>query len=152
MNFSSFSSSHISIPLQVILAPWVSYQEHLMCIREVVFVHEQGVPPERERDTWDPLCTHVLAQTSPGLYVGCGRLLPDGHIGRMAVLKPFRGLSVGQAILCRLMQEAQRRGDTSVVLSAQVHALSFYEKMGFCVTGDVYEDVDIPHQDMLYTF
>jgi predicted GNAT family N-acyltransferase len=80
--------------------------------------------------------------------LGTGRLLPDGHIGRMAVLKEARQSGVGSALLVALMQEARRRGHVRAVLSAQTHAVPFYQRHGYVVSGDVYMDCGIPHVDM----
>jgi predicted GNAT family N-acyltransferase len=80
--------------------------------------------------------------------IGTGRLLPDGHIGRMAVLKAWRGQGAGRALLRALVEEARRRGDREVVLSAQIHALGFYRAAGFAPEGPVYEEAGIPHQSM----
>ena len=99
-------------------------------IRFAVFVEEQGVPREIELDEMDAACIHALAYLD-GKAIGTGRLLPDGHIGRMAVLKEWRGHGVGSRILNALVEQARRRGDREVALSAQVHALAFYRAHGF---------------------
>ena len=83
-----------------------------------------------------------------GRAVGTGRLLPDGHIGRMAVLREARARGVGGAMLERLVEEARRRGFREAVLSAQTHALAFYRKHGFEAVGEAYEEAGIPHQEM----
>ena len=116
-------------------------------IRFAVFVDEQKVPVEMELDEHDAVCVHVIARDD-GRAVGTGRLLPDGHIGRMAVLKTWRGKGVGAAMLKVLMAAARERGDKEVVLSAQIQALDFYRKHGFASEGPEYPDCGIPHQDM----
>lgn len=116
-------------------------------IRTTVFVEEQRVPPEIEMDEKDAVCVHALAWVD-GKAVGTGRLLPDGHIGRMAVLRECREHGVGSAILRRLVEEARRRGMREVVLAAQVHALGFYERHGFAAAGAVFHEAGIPHQEM----
>ena len=92
-------------------------------------------------------CLHALAFQGEGA-VATGRLLPDGHIGRMAVLKDWRGRGVGGAILEKLVAAAAGRGLRTVRLSAQVHALAFYRAHGFRAEGEVYEEAGIAHQDM----
>ena len=129
------------------LARWSAAQSEAKRIRFAVFVEEQGVPAEIELDDMDEHCLHALAFEGSEA-VGTGRLLPDGHIGRMAVLEPWRGRGVGAALLKRLVQAARERGDAEVVLSAQVHALGFYRAHGFIVHGGVYEEAGIPHQEM----
>ena len=129
------------------LAPWSAARNEAQRVRFAVFVEEQGVPAEIELDDMDEHCVHALAFEGSEA-VGTGRLLPDGHIGRMAVLKAWRGRGVGAALLRRLIQAARERGDAEVVLSAQVHALGFYRAHGFIAQGDVYEEAGIPHQSM----
>ena len=100
-----------------------------------------------EMDHLDAVCVHALA-FAQARAVGTGRLLPDGHIGRMAVLKESRALGVGGAILERLVEEARRRGMPEVVLSAQTHAIGFYRRHGFTEQGEIFEEAGIPHQEM----
>lgn len=128
-------------------ATWFDDMATLKAIRFEVFVEEQNVPAEEEIDAFDPLSIHAIAWAN-GKAAGCGRLLPDGHIGRMAVLKSFRGCGVGALVLQHLMERARQRGDPEVVLSAQTHAIGFYEKFGFAVEGGIYLDCNIPHRDM----
>jgi predicted GNAT family N-acyltransferase len=127
--------------------PWEKARAHAAPIRLRVFVEEQGVPPEIELDDMDAASIHVLVfevQTP----VGTARLLPDGHIGRMAVLKPWRGRGIGGRMLSALLEQARRRGDREVALSAQVHALGFYRAHGFVEEGDEYMEAGIRHQAM----
>jgi predicted GNAT family N-acyltransferase len=133
--------------LRIELTPWSDAKREAQRIRVAVFVEEQGVPAELEMDEMDAKCLHALA-FHEDQAVGTGRLLPDGHIGRMAVMKTWRGRGVGGAILQRLVQAARERGDPEVLLSAQVHALGFYRAHGFTPYGKVYEEAGIPHQAM----
>lgn len=127
---------------------WLDHRQDLYHVRRLVFIEEQNVPEEIEIDEWDELSTHVLARDLQGLPIGCGRLLPDGHIGRMAVLPNWRGRGVGAALLSCLLQLAAGSGMNEVVLSAQVHAVPFYGKFGFEGFGDPYEEAGIAHQAM----
>jgi predicted GNAT family N-acyltransferase len=129
------------------LMTWENARALAAPIRLAVFVHEQGVPPELEMDEMDASCLHALAFDGERA-IATGRLLPDGHIGRMAVLEEFRGRGVGGAVLTRLMAAAKSRGDREVVLSAQVHALPFYASYGFTPVGEIYQEAGIPHRDM----
>lgn len=117
-------------------------------IRETVFVHEQQVPLELEWDDADNVAQHVLAVSSNGTPIGTARLLPDGHIGRMSVLAPWRGRGVGSALLEHLLVEARKRGFTKVFLNAQVQALDFYRRHGFETYGEPFLDAGIPHRSM----
>ena len=133
--------------VRIELLDWERARVHATPIRFEVFVEEQRVPAELEMDAIDANCLHALAFTG-GKAVGTGRLLPDGHIGRMAVLREWRGRSVGSSILAALIEAARRRGDLEVVLAAQVRAVPFYIAHGFAEEGPVYEEAGIPHQDM----
>jgi len=135
-------------PFVVRRADWVRDFEHLRDIRETVFVHEQQVPLDMEWDGLDQACVHVLAFDSDGAPIGTGRLLPDGHIGRMAVLPAWRGKGVGGALLTELMRIARERGFTEVILNAQVQAVAFYTRHGFAVDGPRFLEAGIPHQAM----
>jgi predicted GNAT family N-acyltransferase len=117
-------------------------------IRTTVFVGEQNVPAALEMDGRDGECAHALAETAAGEAIGTGRLMPDGRIGRLAVLAPWRGCGVGAAILAALMQEARRRGLRETYLHAQAHAKRFYERRGFVVEGDEYLEAGIAHVSM----
>ncbi len=128
-------------------ATWPDDMATLKAIRFEVFVEEQKVPADEEIDANDPLSIHAIVWSN-GKAAACGRLLPDGHIGRMAVRKPFRGLGVGGLVLQHLIERARQRRDVDVVLSAQTHAIGFYEKFGFVAEGDEYLDCNIPHRDM----
>jgi predicted GNAT family N-acyltransferase len=133
---------------RVRLADWARDGHTLESIRRQVFVLEQQVPEELEWDGQDVQSVHVMAETLNGAPIGTARMLPDGHIGRMAVLKPWRGQGVGRQLLDALINMAQRRGCTSVYLHAQSHALAFYEKSGFAVYGVEFTEADIPHRRM----
>ena len=135
---------------KLITGNWADLHETARGVRFDVFVIEQGVPVELEWDEWDPLCVHVVAQDEAGHAIGTGRLLPDGHIGRMAVIKSARGAGVGGAILSILLQEAIKRGDTLVCLNAQIHAEHFYARFGFTREGEEFSDAGIPHVYMRY--
>jgi predicted GNAT family N-acyltransferase len=118
-------------------------------VRRLVFVEEQGVPEELEWDEWDARCVHVLARTSTGEPVGTGRLLPDAHIGRMAVLPRWRRQGVASAMLRELLAVARERGDDVVRLNAQTQAIPFYLRFGFAAQGPEFQDAGIPHRLMV---
>ncbi|MGD8809447.1 MAG: GNAT family N-acetyltransferase [Gammaproteobacteria bacterium] len=119
-------------------------------VRFAVFVDEQAVPAELEMDERDPECFHVVATTSDGTAVGTGRIdiAAGGRIGRMAVLRSFRGLGVGTMILEALHEYALERGCQSCWCHAQVAARSFYERSGYVAEGEVFEEAGIDHITM----
>lgn len=137
---------------------WEALGTQAAIIRRTVFVEEQQVPEEEEWDGLDPSCTHFLAwlpttpeSTEPPIPVGTARLLPDGHIGRVAVLASARGKGVGVALMNAAIDAARQQQHQRVVLSAQLHALAFYEQLGFVAYGDVFMDAGIPHREMVLT-
>ncbi len=138
----------MSTPAVVLrLGNWAELGAEAGPIRFEVFVEEQKVPAEMELDEFDALSCHALALVD-GQPVGTGRLLADGHIGRMAVLAGWRGQGVGAALLQGLIDEAGRRGMAQLALSAQTHALGFYTRFGFVPEGEVYDEAGLPHQVM----
>ena len=134
--------------LPVELGPWNTLRAEAVAIRYAVFVEEQRVPEDLEVDDFDPVSVHALARDVDGMAIGTGRLLPDGHIGRMAVLAPARGHGVGSALLRALMDEARRRGNREAMLNAQVQAAPFYERYGYVAEGEPYDDAGIAHITM----
>jgi predicted GNAT family N-acyltransferase len=133
----------------ILLTDWAHEQARLSQVRCAVFIDEQGVPEALEWDADDADAQHVLAVDGAGQAIGCARLLPDGHIGRMAVLPAWRGRGVGRALLATVINAAQARGHTTLLLSAQTHAADFYARAGFVAIGAVYEEAGIPHVAML---
>lgn len=127
---------------------WDTARARAAHIRELVFVREQGVPAEIEMDAQDAPSEHALACTADGTAIGTGRLLPDGHVGRMAVLKQWRGRGVGALLLQALVERARTRGDAAVRLNAQLSAAGFYRRYGFEISGPEFVEAGIPHVPM----
>ena len=136
---------------RIITGDWESVREDAQRVRIEVFVIEQNVPIELEWDEGDEVSTHAIAYDKEGQPVATGRLLPDGHIGRMAVIKPLRGCGLGREVLQALLQQARDEGHKDLLLHAQTHALSFYEKQGFIAEGEEFLEADIPHRLMRLT-
>ncbi|QGZ30898.1 GNAT family N-acetyltransferase [Stutzerimonas stutzeri] len=134
--------------IEVRIADWQQDNADLRRIRETVFIAEQSVPPELEWDADDAEAVHFLALES-GYPIGTARLLNDGHIGRVSVLRDWRGMNVGGALMKAVIEEAERRGLTEQRLTAQVHATAFYERLGFEVISEEFLEAGLPHVDML---
>lgn len=129
---------------RIILGDWNALKVDAQPVRHEVFVVEQKVPLELEWDEKDVVSVHAVAYTE-GKPVATGRLLPDGHIGRMAVRKAYRGSGIGGRILEALIREAAGRGDGVVMLNAQIHAEAFYARYGFVREGEEFMEAGIPH-------
>lgn len=134
------------------LGSWDDLKFAAQAVRYEVFVVEQKVPLALEWDEMDALCLHAVMLDQEGAAVATGRLLPDGHIGRMAVRKALRGEGLGAMILQALMREAELRGDRAVLLNAQTHAAPFYARHGFVREGEEFIEAGIPHIRMRRDF
>lgn len=119
----------------------------LKAVRETVFVQEQKVPLALEWDEHDAEAYHLLAYADHQ-PVATARLLANGRIGRMAVLPAWRRQGIGTALLQRLLEVARSRGLSEAILSAQVSAIPFYQRLGFIVCSEPYDDAGIQHRDM----
>lgn len=114
-------------------------------IRQAVFVDEQGFV--NEFDDIDERAVHAVLYQG-GVPVATGRLFDENgeaHLGRIAVLKAYRGKELGRAIMEALEGYAAKAGYKSTSLSAQLRAQAFYEKLGYKAYGDVYHDEYCPH-------
>ena len=127
---------------------WAEDESALRAVRKTVFMDEQQVPEELEWDGEDETAVHLLARTSAGEVVGCARILRDGHIGRMAVLRQWRQRGIGRALLRQAIVVVTALGCREAFLDAQTHALPFYEQEGFHAQGDVFMDAGIAHRHM----
>ncbi len=123
---------------------WATLGAAAGALRNAVFVREQGIAAQFEWDEWDARSVHCVAYLD-GEPVATGRLLPDGHIGRMAVRADQRGRGIGRRVLDALLNVAAARGDTGVALSAQQQVEAFYRKQGFEPVGEPYDEVGIRH-------
>jgi predicted GNAT family N-acyltransferase len=102
-------------------------------------------------DADDSLVLHSMALDDQGNVIGTGRLIleaPVPKIGRMAVLREWRGQGVGKEILEFLCAVAKQRGYAQVRLNSQTHATPFYYKQGFLSHGREFTEGGIPHQEM----
>ncbi len=132
----------------ITVATWRNQQRELRFVREQVFMIEQKVPKELEWDGLDSHAVHLLARDWAGNPIGTVRMLGDGHLGRMAVLAPWRGCGVGAALLKTIIATAKSVGMKKIDLDAQLQAIGFYERHGFTAEGPEFMDAGIPHRHM----
>ena len=133
--------------IQIKQVSWQQAEHHLRAIRTPVFIEEQFVAPDFEWDEIDHSALDLLAMLE-NVPVACLRIIDYHKIGRMAVLKAFRRHGLGAALLLEAVKLCKAHGSNCVYLSAQTHAIEFYQRYGFKVTSEVYQDVHIPHVDM----
>ena len=133
--------------IQISKVSWREAENDLRAIRTPVFIEEQAVAPDFEWDELDASAIHILAlfDNQP---IACLRIIDYHKIGRMAVLKEWRRMGLGAALLLEAVNICKLYGSNKVYLSAQTHAVDFYKRAGFKVTTGEYCDVHIPHVDM----
>ena len=135
------------------IGDWPLMQYAAQALRTAVFVHEQGIAPEDEWDKDDATSLHAVLFDVNGQALGNARMLQPtanvAKVGRMAVLKQARGHGYGTRLLQALVLEARRRGNKAVRLSAQRTAEGFYAAYGFSIVGEPFDEVGIPHVEML---
>lgn len=134
--------------ISVELVRWETHAEPLCEVRYRVFVVEQKVPREVEVDDQDPIAVHALATDDEGTPIGTGRLSDDGRIGRVAVLREWRGRDVGTKLMQRVIDEARSTGLKTVYLHGQLRSMPFYEKLGFVARGPEFMEAGIAHREM----
>ncbi len=123
--------------------------EEAKLIRTEVFMEEQGFKNEFDGD--DSRCVHAVIFLG-GKPAATGRLFPPENgvcvIGRIAVLKDFRGKNLGAETVVLLEKKARELGAEKIALSAQCRVQGFYEKLGYTASGEVYSDEFCPHIHM----
>lgn len=134
-----------------ILRPGDDLSEALW-IRDEVFTKEQGFS-NPDLDKFDAVACHVLLCEN-GSPVATGRVFHEETggpfvLGRIAVLKAWRGHSLGRLLVEELEKIAAAQGAETLELGAQVYAVPFYQKCGFCPTGKRYMDEFCEHEMML---
>ncbi|MGA6137855.1 GNAT family N-acetyltransferase [Acinetobacter dispersus] len=133
---------------QVKQGNWDQLQQDAKLIRTLVFIQEQGIAEADEWDEQDAISQHfvIYDQDQP---IATARLLQNNSVGRVAVLKAYRGQGLGQMIMLNIIDFAKQQGRAFLYLSSQVHAMSFYQQLGFVVQGDEYDECGIPHIEMI---
>jgi predicted GNAT family N-acyltransferase len=126
---------------------WHEAENYLREVRTPVFIEEQFVAPDFEWDELDQSAVHLLAMLNNNA-IACLRIIDFHKIGRMAVLKEYRGMGLGNALLATAIEICKLQGSESIILSAQTHAIGFYRQAGFKQISEEYCDVHIPHVDM----
>lgn len=135
--------------LEVSLADWASDQAAIRAVRNRVFSDEQGIDQALDFDGRDRECVQVLARLGDGRVVGTARMLPDGHVGRIAVLEGWRGRGVGTRLVECLTRVARARGFDEIYLHSQSQAAGFYARLGYETRGEPFTEAGIEHVMMV---
>ena len=144
-----------------------SDMDDALSVRRAVFIEEQQVSEEEEIDEHDrdegwlgdvvqmtgyltgrPVVTGRLMQETAPAEVGKDRPKCDAHIGRVAVLEELRGKGYGKQLMLALHDESRKRGYRRLMLGAQLHAIPFYESLGYVARGDIFLDASMEHRWM----
>jgi predicted GNAT family N-acyltransferase len=147
------------MPLEIRAVATQTDMDDALSVRRAVFIEEQRVSEEEEIDEHDRdegWLGDVVQMTGylDGRPVVTGRLMrdstskADAHIGRVAVLKELRGKGHGKALMLALHDEALRQGFHRLRLGAQLHAIPFYESLGYVPRGEIFLDAGIEHRWM----
>jgi predicted GNAT family N-acyltransferase len=141
--------------LDVVVAD-ASQLDRCHALRQTVFVQEQGVPADIERDALDANAVHFLGtDRDTGRAVATARMVDAGgvaKVGRVAVAADCRNQGLGSQVMRAVLAEARLRGFPAVVLSAQIDAVRFYERLGFAAEGEPFDEAGIRHVRMRHTF
>lgn len=127
----------------------VNFLPEALQIRQAVFIEEQGF--QTDIDEHDNQAYHIVIYLNE-LPVATARAFEEEnqvyHIGRVAVLKPFRKTGLGRQLIIELEKYLKTKGAKGFYLGAQVYARQFYEKLGYEQYGDVFLDEGSPHLHM----
>ncbi len=138
----------MSATVRILVRRWPEHELAIRSVRNAVFTGEQGIDAALDFDGSDEGCLEALAVDVAGTAVGTGRVTPSGHVGRMAVLAPWRGQGIGARLLDALVAAAFEAGAETVSLNAQCDAAPFYARQGFAAVGEPFEEVGIAHVRM----
>lgn len=119
-------------------------------LRKRVFVGEQKVPENLEKDEHDLNAVHIIAEKE-NTVVGTARLVIEadkGHVGRVAVDQNMRGAGIGKGVMLELEKKAKELNLKELYLHAQTHAMRFYEILGYMPRGEIFEEAGIEHIEM----
>lgn len=145
------ASQNTGVKLTAKQGTWQQLDEACHQIRHKVFVEEQDIPAKDELDDKDATSEHFLLLINER-PVATARLTQDGHLGRLAVLKPLRGKGLAKKLLLRILEHCRRINLRQVHLNAQINAVNLYAQLGFKVNGEEYDEVGIIHVPMLLDF
>jgi len=130
---------------------WEEAKPQAYPIRLAVFVEEQNIPESLELDADDPLAWHAIVFMN-GKAIATGRLIRDGKIGRLAVLKQYRGRGFGSNLLKSLMYHGKHHGIFNFYLHAQTSAIGFYGQLGFKTIDSEFNEAGIRHMKMVLQY
>ncbi|WP_392565731.1 GNAT family N-acetyltransferase [Utexia brackfieldae] len=124
-----------------------------LAVRYAVFIEEQGFEPELEIDEYDNTALHVVGYIDNQPICVARLIFKESDrvkVGRVAVLKAYRSLGLGNDIMNYLIDYAKKNHVKEFALSAQLHAKNFYLKLGFVTQGEIYLEEGVEHIYMVY--
>lgn len=150
----AFTAQESGSPVfRTVVSNWETLGTQVLLLRQAVFVREQAISESLVTDATDHDAVHAGVQNLLGQVIASGRLLQHApgvsKVGRMATHRMLRSAGYGLQVLRALLEVARQRGDTEVMLHAQVSAEGFYAGQGFVPRGPVFYEVGIAHQEMV---
>ena len=118
-------------------------------VRTTVFIKEQGF--ENELDGNDKISRHIVIYDGEKPVATCRVFFADGKykLGRVAVLKDYRGNGFGR-IVCEAAEEYVReKGGETLHLNSQLPVIEFYKKLGYETVGDIFLEEEVEHIAMV---
>lgn len=117
-------------------------------IRESVFINEQGF--QNEFDEIDSVASHIVLFSDQGKPIATCRVfwnteMNEYTLGRLAVIKEYRGKNIGSIIVGEAEKYVKKKGGTGIILHAQCRVTDFYKKLGFTEFGNIEDEEGCPH-------
>lgn len=127
--------------------------EQVYKIREIVFIKEQKVAKNIEKDKFDKTAKHFIFyyKNKPA---GCARIRLIGRkakLERIALLNKYRGKGFGKVIVDYLINYCKRQRMKKIFMNAQYYLREYYKKLGFKPKGRIFDEAGIKHIKMHYT-
>ncbi len=127
--------------------------EHLadvIAIRKEVFIQEQNISIHDELEKDNYLFQHYILYFN-GVKAATARMRKTNNhyiVGRLAVLKQYRSLGLGEKIMNFIHQEIKANGGNKIIIHAQLKVENFYKKLGYVPTSEIFYEANIPHVTM----
>jgi ElaA protein len=127
----------------------------ILRLRNEVFVVEQNCVYQ-DCDDKDPSCYHLMAFDDNANLVAYTRIVPPGisykepSIGRVVTSPRVRRTGLGVELMVRSVNAVKQLfGEQPIRIGAQYYLLNFYQSLGFCEEGEIYDEDGIKHIEMV---
>lgn len=121
----------------------------ILRVRSEVFLLEQNIVCQ-DLDRVDYVSRHYYIEDDGEIiaYLRAYKTDEGVQIGRVLTLK--RGVGLGRRIMEYAMDDIKKNFcHKTMLLHSQTHAIGFYQKLGFNVVSDVFDEEGVPHVTMI---